>query len=231
MTTETSDDIDDVAPVGRREAGKAARRERIIQVARELIRETGDAGLSMRALAARSGVSLATPYSLFGSRRAIVLALLPEPPDLDDDFSRQRITDPLERLFHAVGVFAEAYLADPALCRAVVTAALGASDDLLANLWDERRDGFWTGLLAATVEAGAINPEIDQAWLLRQLDRVLRCVLIDWVLGRLASDAVVPAAHHGCALILKGAAAPEWSGPLTARILATQERLLALESG
>ena len=30
----------------------------------------------MRALAVRAGVSLATPYNLFGSKRAIVLAVL-----------------------------------------------------------------------------------------------------------------------------------------------------------
>src|SRR5271168_2287443 len=57
------------APVGRREAGKRERRRRIIEAARALIRETGNAGLSMRALAARAGVSLATPYNLFGSKR------------------------------------------------------------------------------------------------------------------------------------------------------------------
>ena len=43
------------APMSRREAGKAERRRRIIHAARELIRETGNAGLSMRALAARAG--------------------------------------------------------------------------------------------------------------------------------------------------------------------------------
>ena len=63
------------APSGRREAGKTERRQRIIRAARQLIRQTGNAGLSMRALAVRAGVSLATPYNLFGSKRAIVLAV------------------------------------------------------------------------------------------------------------------------------------------------------------
>ena len=62
------------SPLSRREAGKAERRRLIISAARDLIRETGNAGLSMRGLAARAGVSLATPYNLFGSKRAIVVA-------------------------------------------------------------------------------------------------------------------------------------------------------------
>jgi len=58
-------------PMGQRELAKAERRRRIIAAARDLIRETGNAGLSMRALAQRAGVSLATPYNLLGSKRAI----------------------------------------------------------------------------------------------------------------------------------------------------------------
>ena len=62
--------------MSRREEAKAERRHRIIAAARDLIKETGDTGLSMRAIAARAGVSLTTPYNLFGSKRAIVIALL-----------------------------------------------------------------------------------------------------------------------------------------------------------
>jgi AcrR family transcriptional regulator len=92
------------AAVGRREAGKAERRKRIIHAARDLIRETGNVGLSMRALAARAGVSLATPYNLFGSKRAIVLAVLDDVREYHDRFAHLRSTDPLERLFGAVDI-------------------------------------------------------------------------------------------------------------------------------
>src|SRR5271156_2538702 len=96
-------------PVGRREAGKAERRGRIIRAARELIRETGNAGLSMRVLAAKAGVSLATPYNLFGSKRAIVLAVLQDVREFHDRFSHLRATDPLERIFVAIDIQIEIY--------------------------------------------------------------------------------------------------------------------------
>jgi len=45
----------------------------------------------------------------------------------------------------------------------------------------------------------------------------------------LTPEAVAPAAQHGYALILKGASTPNWSGPLTARVLASQLRLQELQ--
>ncbi len=216
-------------PVGRREAGKAERRRRIIHAARELIRETGNAGLSMRVLAARAGVSLATPYNLFGSKRAIVLAVLQDVREFHDRFAHLRATDPLERIFLAVDIQIEIYLADPAIYKTMWAAVFDTSDDLRATLWNEKRDSFWRGLIAAVADAGAIAREIDQAWLQRQLDHLFRCIMLDWVVGILPPEAVGAAAQHGYALMLKGACTPEWSGPLTARILDGQRRLLEIK--
>ncbi len=214
------------ARLGRREAGKAERRARIIHAARELIRETGNAGLSMRVLAQRAGVSLATPYNLFGSKRAIVLALLEDVREFHERFALLRATDPLERIFQAVDLQIEIYLADPALYKTMWAAVFDTSDDLRATLWNDKRDSFWRGLIAVAVEAGAIGREISQEWLQRQLDHVFRCIMLDWIVGILTPEAVGPAAQHGYALILKGAATPEWSGPLGARILVSQQRLI-----
>lgn len=61
---------------GRREQAKAERRDKIVRAARDLIRETGDMNLSMRMIAKRAEVSVATFYNLFGSKRAIVMAVL-----------------------------------------------------------------------------------------------------------------------------------------------------------
>jgi AcrR family transcriptional regulator len=224
------DEPEALAPIGRREAGKAARRERIILAARELIRETGNAGLSMRVLAAKAGVSLATPYNLFGSKRAIVLALLQDVREFHDRFSHLRATDPLERIFMAVDLEIELHLAEPTLYKTMWAAVFDTSDDLRATLWNPKRDAFWRGLLAAAAEAGALAPEINQEWLQRQLDHMFRCIMLDWVVGILEADSVAPAARHGYALTLKGACSPEWRGPLHARILESQQRLGELQA-
>lgn len=55
-----------------REQQAAERRTRILGHAERIIRETAGVDLSMRALAAGSEVSLATPYNLFGSKEGLL---------------------------------------------------------------------------------------------------------------------------------------------------------------
>lgn len=209
-------------PLGRREAGKAERRGRIIHAARDLIRETGNAGLSMRALAARAGVSLATPYNLFGSKRAIVLAVLDDVREFQGRFAGVRSADPLERLFTAVDMAVAFYVEDPPFYRTLWAAVFDASDDVRAEIYNWKRNEFWRGLVHDAAKAGAISPVIDEEQLLRALDRSFGSAMLEWVVGELPSHLLAPTIRYSYALILKGAAAPDWRGPLDARLLESQ---------
>lgn len=211
----------------RREAGKAERRRQIIQAARDLIRETGNAGLSMRGLAARAGVSLATPYNLFGSKRAIVIAVLQDVREYQERFSKLRVADPVERIFAALDMAIDFYVADPTFYRTVWAAVLDVSDGVRGEILNPQRDAFWRGLIDEAARAGAIIDDIDPALLLRQLESVLRSVMFDWVVGEVGPARLGPLARHGYALVLLGAAAPEWRGPLRARVLEAQAALTA----
>jgi AcrR family transcriptional regulator len=209
-------------PSNRREAGKAERRRRIIQAARDMIRETGDAGLSMRGLAARAGVSLATPYNLFGSKRAIVVAVLQDVREFQERFSLLRIDDPIERIFAALDMSIDFYLGDPAFYRTLWTAVFDASDGLRGEILNPKRDAFWGGLINGAARAGVIGSEISADLLLRQLELLLRSSMFDWVIGQILADRLGATVRHGYALILLGAATPEWRGPLRARVLQAQ---------
>jgi AcrR family transcriptional regulator len=57
--------------LSKREQNKSDKRGQIIKAARELMRIRSSTGFSMRQLADASGVSLATPYNLFGSKQGI----------------------------------------------------------------------------------------------------------------------------------------------------------------
>jgi AcrR family transcriptional regulator len=214
------DDAD--PPLGRREAGKAERRRRIIQAARELIRETGNAGLSMRALAARAGVSLATPYNLFGSKRAIVLAVLDDVREFQDRFASLRSTDPLERLFAAVDMAVEFYVADPPFYKTLWAAVFDASDDVRTEIFNWKRNEFWRNLVAGASEAGAISASVNVELLFRTLDRSFESAMLEWVVGELEPELVAPTIRYGWALILKGAASADWRGPLDVRLMESQ---------
>lgn len=61
----------------RREAQAARTREAIVDAARRLLRaEAGRTGATMEAIAAEAGVSVQTVYATFGSKAAILIALL-----------------------------------------------------------------------------------------------------------------------------------------------------------
>lgn len=214
-----------VAPKGRREAGKAARRKKIIQAARLLIRETGNAGLSMRALAARAGVSLATPYNLFGSKRAIVLAVHQDVREFHQRFSVTRSADPVERIFSAVDMAIDFYVGDPQFYKTLWGAVFDTTDEVRTEIFNSKRDAFWLGLVQAAADAGAIAEEIDLDMLGHQLDYQMRSVILDWVVGEMDPGALAPTIRLGYALILKGAASPDWRGPLHARVLDSQAYL------
>jgi len=209
----------------RREAGKAERRRQIIQAARDLIRETGNAGLSMRGLAARAGVSLATPYNLFGSKRAIVVAVLQDVREFVERFSILRVVDPVERIFAALDMSIAFYVGDPTFYRTVWAAVLDPSDGVRGEILNPQRDAFWRGLVEEAARAGAIADDVEPGLVLRQLEALLRSVMFDWVVGEIRPDRLAPMARHGYALVLLGAAAPSWQGPLKARVLEAQDAL------
>ncbi|MBL8553351.1 MAG: TetR/AcrR family transcriptional regulator [Phenylobacterium sp.] len=214
------------APLGRREAGKAERRRRIIHAARDLIRETGNAGLSMRALAARAGVSLATPYNLFGSKRAIVLAVLDDVRVYQDRSAHLTSTDPLERLFAAVDMAIEFYVDDPQFYKTLWAAVFDASDDVRSEIYNQARNEFWRHLVEATVEAGAIAEGVDVELLFKLLDRCFGAAMLEWVVGELSPDLLAPTIRHSYALVLKGAASAGWRDALDARLQESQARIL-----
>jgi AcrR family transcriptional regulator len=217
--------------LSRREAGKAERRGRIIHAARDLIRETGNAGLSMRALAARAGVSLATPYNLFGSKRAIVLAVLDDVREFQDRFAHLRSTDPLERMFAAVDMAIEFYVDDPQFYKTLWASVSDASDDVRREIYNNQRNEFWRNLVKAVAEAGVIAPNVNVEFLFKALDRSFGAAMLEWVVGELEPELLAPTIRHSYALILKGAASADWRGPLEARLLESQGRIEAAAPG
>jgi AcrR family transcriptional regulator len=219
--------LTDDEPVGRREAGKRERRRRIIEAARALIRETGNAGLSMRALAARAGVSLATPYNLFGSKHAIILAVLEDVREYQERFAAARAADPIERIFMALDLALEYYMNDPRFYKTLWGAVFDASDEIRADIFNPRRNAFWHGLIVEATAAGAISPEIDGDMLLKQLDFILRSAMHGWVTGEIPEARLNPTVVCGFALILGGASNEAWRAPLRERLLASQARMLA----
>ncbi|MBI5130072.1 MAG: TetR/AcrR family transcriptional regulator [Rhodopseudomonas palustris] len=217
---------------GRRETAKAERRSRIVQAARDLIRETGDPGLSMRSLAAKAGVSLATPYNLFGSKRAVLVAVLEDIEGFGARFARLRTLDPLDRILAAARLAVSYYEADPAFYRALWASILAASgsEERIA-IFNPKRDDFWLSLLGDAVEAGLLLPEIDTALLLRNLDYTFRSVMLHWVIAEIELADIQPAVGYGYALALRGAATPAGQKLMLKRLVTYGKRTQSPRGG
>ncbi|MEM1347901.1 MAG: TetR/AcrR family transcriptional regulator [Myxococcota bacterium] len=90
----------------RREEAKQENREKIKAAALEIILTQGMDKLTMRHLAKTAGLSLRTPYNLFGSKADVLLALLEDAMiQLASSISAESSSSAIERLFHSLSEF------------------------------------------------------------------------------------------------------------------------------
>ena len=220
---------------GRREQAKAERRQRIIGAARDLIRETGDTNLSMRTLAERAEVSLSTPYNLFGSKRAVVLAVLEDERDFAERFRRLEVKSSVERLFAAHHLAYSYYTGDPALYRALWRALLNTNgDDDLGFATPERlaqTRAIWLNLVQAAADDGYLRRDIAMDHVLQTMAYITGGTLLSWAMGSIDTKRLSPTVALGYALCLKGAAAPKGIGVLDEFIAKFQSELDAIGPG
>jgi AcrR family transcriptional regulator len=215
----------------KREEGKEARRQRIVAAARGLIRETGDTGLSMRAIAARANVSLATPYNLFGSKRGVVMAVLEDARGFQEKFSVLKDLSAVDRIFKALSLTFAYHVQDPEFYRALWASLLdprGGDAELRAALITPQNSQFWRGLFEAARREGAIAEDIDMDLLQRALDGQFAAVMLNWIMGGGGVHELEPAACFSYASTLCAYATESYRPKIRLRMLGFQSDLLAL---
>ncbi len=220
---------DGQADGGRREQAKAERRSRIVRAARDLIRETGDTDLSMRTIAKRAGVSLTTPYNLFGSKHAVVLAVFEDERDFVVRFGRLEAANALDRIFAAHDLGMSYFLEDPDFYRALWKALLNTqgADSTGLSTPDrlERSRAAWRALIEDAQDEGLTDRSVSSDTLERALSQASNGAMLAWAMGTLPTSALGPTAALGYALALRGAATPAGAVILLARILSCQDIL------
>lgn len=119
----------------------------------------------MTVLAERAALSGPTPYNLFGSKGAILYALLNRSLDelLTDVEHREHSSDPIEVVLEAARTAADAFAADPQYYRPLYKFLLGVQDPVHRPAFMERCLAFWmqslTPLAAAVHEPLAVPIE------------------------------------------------------------------------
>jgi AcrR family transcriptional regulator len=216
--------------LGRREQAKAERRLRIIGAARDLIRETGDTNLSMRTIAKRAKVSLATPYNLFGSKRAVVLAVLEDERDFHERFSSLHPVNALERIFQALTLRVGYYTDDPVFYGTLWKALLDTSGKDGGGLSTPQRraqnHALWRTLIENAQREGFLDYEVSADGLERSLTHLFNGIMLSWVMGGIDTDHMLPVSAYGYAIMLQGAATKTGAERLSKKI-ATYQKALA----
>ena len=184
-------------------------RNRILDAAEVLIAETGDTSFATRELAIRAGVSAATPFNHFGSKRGILSAIVDR--SLERLATRRehptRLGDPLEGIFRHADVVVSYYAAKPKLFRPVFGELVGNEATRYHTL--QQANTTWRIGLDAATEAGQLRPGL-------------------WIIGRVDGDGWKLQSEYATALTLASVVAAEELDRLGGRITRLERRLARL---
>jgi AcrR family transcriptional regulator len=149
--------------MAQREQQKTQRRNRILDAAERLIRDTGGTDFSVRALAAASGVSAATPHNLFGSKEGLLYALLSRSLDqIVTDGLSFKSPDPAFHVIEAAENAVSAFLSDPEFLRPLYQVLLSVSHPVHRPLFMERTFAYWkTATLTVRSRILRVNPALQ----------------------------------------------------------------------
>lgn len=169
-----------------RQLNKELRRQRILDVARELIASQGFDAFTISELASRSGVSIPTVHNLFGKKNDIVLELFRElVARIDQVLGEPELLDPIASTEKFIDSLLALYSADEAFYRA---AFLGG--ERLGLFEHEMSDGIFKKsldvaerLCTQARDQGYLAGRLDSSWMAEQLFNTQRMARQDWVSG------------------------------------------------
>jgi AcrR family transcriptional regulator len=211
-----------------REEAKQQRRDDIVRAARVLMQKTGKTGFSMRALADEAGVSIATPYNLFGSKQAVMFAVM----DADLEQYQQRLeqlkADEIDVFFKAVSLATELYGTEPNFYRAVLFAVYNDGGTDFRSMFSGPRHAMWKDMVDNAIAAGMLTDEVDTTAFAVNLGNVLFSCILEWVFGQLSLPELEARGQYGFALALSGMSTPQSAERLRRKAVQLQKRLRVL---
>jgi AcrR family transcriptional regulator len=193
------------------------------------MRETGGLSFSMRALADQAGVSIATPYNLFGSKQSILLAVL----DADLAGFQRELTalradetgpDGIGVLFEVNSLLSNVLAREPDFYRNVLC-ALNRGGPELRQMVGGPRYLVWKGLLRQATEAGLLTPDVDPDAFAIASSQLSVANVLEWAQGALTLEEMDARNEYGLALALLAIATRRSRAYLQQRMRGAEARL------
>lgn len=154
----------------------------------------------MRRLAEAAGVSQATPYNLFGTKRRLYVALHRElEAELIESIQAAESRDALDRMYSAIRLMAARMDREAALYRELF-ATIYASDAEDHGAQVQTAAAFWDGLLVPLREEGLLRAGTDIGAFTRNFVYLLSGALMAWTDRRIDTAALETAVRYGFTL-------------------------------
>jgi AcrR family transcriptional regulator len=169
-----------VAP-GLRERAKDERRMRIVKAAAKLLAERTDGSFSMQELAARAGLSPATPYNLFGTKTAILQEVFRiETEGFRRNYAALRNKPPVERVLAAVDQILSVYVRKPQFFRGLSRNLGAAGRNELEQVFFPLLNAMFEPLVSDLAADGAFSADIPPNVITTQLTRIFEATFLHW---------------------------------------------------
>lgn len=199
-----------------RERSKARRRDVILDAARDLLSRPGEPQFSMRRLAEAAEVSIATPYNLFGSKHAILVALLDQGSARLDEELSVYAGDGVGALLKAPELMIRGYDEAPTYFSNILSAAYQTGDRESRASVGTAPVQLWRKLTAQGIARGDLVSDIDADVFAVTYGELTLAHILVWAQGFCDLPELQARLDFGVALILSGVATGKSQPRLTA---------------
>ena len=189
-----------------REQAKSKRKAAILASARLLMRQANGASFSMRGLAEAAGVSSATPYNLFGSKLAILAALLDADLEEFQSALHELKTDGIDLMFEAVALMRQFLAREPDFYHGVMGEMCQDGGTQLRQVVSGPRYALWKNMLGEATRAGLLVDDLDADAFALTLSQLMAGNLQEWAMGKLSLEEMDARIRYGLALLLSAIA-------------------------
>lgn len=202
-----------------RENAKNERRQRILDSARSILRETGHQGLSIRTLAELADVTTPTIYNLIGSKQDILLALSDETiRELELAHHVSTTVDPIEKAEEVINGTVAIYRSDEEYRRQLLLGLEAEDLDEFDKTLGQRGRKVAINDCKRALDHGHLRGDIDSELLGNRFASGFQQAQRAWLRGEVDLESMRKEALISCFIILAADAKPKFHKRLIAAI-------------